>query len=167
MKTMLRALAFAAETHQGNDITGAVAMANLLANEAGVEDEKVIVCAILHVSLTSPSPRELERLFGQEVRDVLASLAATADSVGEETSVLSRRARLVLLAKQICDLRELVANPRKLWPLEQRQAAFDEARQITAPLHGVHPQLERLFDDVYKLRPRLQMETATLRSITG
>ncbi len=167
MKTMLRALAFAAETHQGNELTSAIAMANLLANEAGVEDEKVMVCAILHMTQSAPSSREMERLFGQEVRDILASLSPGALADEESIPQLPRRARLVLLAEKICRLRELVANPRKLWPLEQRQAAFDEARQTTALLHGVHPQLERLFDEVHKLRPRLQVETAPLRSVTG
>lgn len=160
MKTMLRALAFIADTHSGDALELPVAVANLLANEAGVEDERVMVCAILHMAPACPPPREVERMFGREVRDILDSLAPEAAVAGEESPVLSRRARLVLLAENICRLRELVARPRKLWPLEQRQAVFDDARRITAPLHGVHPQLERLFDEVYKLRPRLQPEAA-------
>ena len=159
MKTMLRALAFIADTHAGDALELPVAMANLLANEAGVEDERVLVCAMLHVAPVCTSPRDVERMFGQDVRDILASLAPESAAEGEECPPLSRRARLVLLAENICRLRELVAKPRKLWSLEQRQAVFDDARRITTPLHGVHPQLERLFDEVYKLRPRLQTET--------
>lgn len=161
MKTMLRALTFVADRHPGDGLDRPIAIANLLANEAGVEDERVIVCAILHVAMDAPAPREVERLFGQEVRDIMAGLAPDgAVESAEGIARLSRRARLVLLADNICRLRELVATPRKLWPLEQRQAAFDEARRITSLLHGAHPQLERLFDEIYKLRPRLQVETA-------
>ena len=159
MKTMLRTLAFVADSQDGTILARAIEIANLLANEAGAEDERVITCAMLRMLPHAPSPKDVERLFGREVRDILDSLGGEADADAGTISRLSRRARLVLLAENICRLRRLVADPRQLWPLEKRQAVFDNARCITESLHGIHPQLERLFEEEFKLRPRLHAET--------
>ncbi|MCM3011987.1 HD domain-containing protein, partial [Bacillus subtilis] len=80
MKKLVAAIAFAADKHRNQRrkdeeaspyINHPIALADVLANEAGVEDERVIVAAVLHdtVEDTETTEQELLRLFGKDVAD--------------------------------------------------------------------------------------------------
>ena len=71
----------------------------------------------------------------------------------EHAGSISRRAKLVKLADKICNLRDVAASPPEDWPLERRQEYFDWGKSVVDKLRGVHPELERLFDDAYSKRP--------------
>ena len=101
------------------------------------------------------------RLFGQEVADIVCEV--TDDKLLpkaerkrlqiEHASTISRRAKLVKLADKVANLRDVASSPPKDWPLERRREYFDWAKAVVDGVRGVHPELERIFDEAYKLRP--------------
>jgi len=172
MKNVIKAMAFAADRHRNQRrkdadaspyINHPIGLADVLANEAGIEDERVLVAAILHDTIedTETSEQELIRLFGKEVTDIV--LEVTDDKTlpkaerkrlqVEHAPSLSRRAKLVKLADKICNLRDVASSPPADWPLERRQEYFEWAKSVVDGVRGVHPELERIFDDAYKQRP--------------
>lgn len=172
MKLVFAALAFAAGKHRDQRrkdvpaspyINHPIALADVLVNVGGIEDETVIVAAILHdtVEDTETTPEELESRFGSRIRDIV--LEVTDDKrlpkaerkrlQIEHAPHLSRAAKLVKLADKICNLRDVVSSPPAGWSLERRQAYFDWARAVVAGVRGVHPALEACFDAACAQRP--------------
>ena len=75
MNKLVAAIAFAADKHRNQRrkdheaspyINHPIALANVLANEAGVEDERVLIAAVLHDTIedTKTTAAELEEQFG-------------------------------------------------------------------------------------------------------
>lgn len=172
MKKLVAAIAFAADKHRNQRrkdeeaspyINHPIALADVLANEAGVEDERVIVAAVLHdtVEDTETTEQELLRLFGKDVADIVMEVTDDKSLPKEErkrlqvehASTISRRAKLVKLADKICNLRDIAQHPPADWSLERKQAYFDWAKSVVDPMRGVHPGLEAIFDTAYGARP--------------
>ena len=172
MKKLISAIAFAAEKHRDQRrkdanaspyINHPIALANVLANEAGLEDERVLIAAILHDTIedTETTEQELIRLFGQEITAVV--LEVTDDKAlpkaerkrlqVENAPDISRRAKLVKLADKICNLRDVAANQPVGWSVARKQEYFDWAKAVVDGVRGVHPELERIFDEAFKARP--------------
>ena len=66
---------------------------------------------------------------------------------------ISRRAKLVKLADKICNVRDIADCPPASWSIERRREYISWAASVVDQLRGVHPELERLFDDVCKSHP--------------
>ncbi|TXC88479.1 HD domain-containing protein [Paraburkholderia azotifigens] len=169
MKTLIAAVAFAAHKHRNQRrkdaeaspyINHPVSLANVLANEGGIEDERTLVAAILHDTIedTETTEQELAKEFGTDVAGIVIEVtddkslpkAERKRLQVEHASTISRRAKLVKLADKICNLRDVASNPPADWPLQRRQEYFDWAKAVVDQLRGVHPGLESLFDDVYR-----------------
>lgn len=82
MNRLIQAMAFAAAKHRNQRrkdaqaspyINHPIALANVLANEAGVTDEAVLISAVLHdtVEDTDTSPAELAEIFGEDVAPIV------------------------------------------------------------------------------------------------
>ena len=172
MNRVISAISFAADKHRNQrrkDIEASpyinhpIALANILANEAGIEDEKVLVAAILHDTIedTETTSQELADLFGDDVTAIV--LEVTDDKSlpkaerkrlqVEHAPTISRRAKLVKLADKIANLRDIAASPPADWPLQRQQEYFDWAKAVVDGLRGNHQTLERIFDEAYKRRP--------------
>ncbi|MFO1345940.1 MAG: HD domain-containing protein [Rhodocyclaceae bacterium] len=172
MNRLLQAIAFAADKHRDQRrkdanaspyINHPIALANVLANEGGVDDEAVLVAAILHDTIedTDTTADELRRLFGRRITDIV--LEVTDDKALEKAERkrlqvehaphISRRAKLVKLADKICNLRDIALSPPAKWPLKRKQAYFDWAKAVVDGLRGVHPKLEHAFDEAFSRRP--------------
>jgi guanosine-3',5'-bis(diphosphate) 3'-pyrophosphohydrolase len=172
MNTIIKAMAFAADKHRNQRrkdadaspyINHPIALADVLANEAGIEDERVLVAALLHDTIedTEATEQELVRNFGQEIADIV--LEVTDDKTLpkaerkrlqiEHAPTLSRRAKLVKVADKVSNLRDVASSPPADWALERRQEYFEWAKAVVDGVRGVHPELERIFDEAYKLRP--------------
>ena len=144
-------------------ISIAIALANLLLNEAGVEDQRVLIAAVLHDTIedTDTTEQELVRYFGKDVADIV--LEVTDDKALpkaerkrlqiEHAAHISRRAKLVKLADKICNLRDITASPPADWSVDRKREYFDWAKSVVDRLRGVHPGLEHLFDKAYEGRP--------------
>ncbi|WP_027793375.1 HD domain-containing protein [Paraburkholderia acidipaludis] len=171
MNRLIAAIAFAAEKHRHQQrkdadaspyINHPIALVHVLANEAGVEDETVLIAAMLHdvIEDTNTSEHELVRLFGQAVADIVSEVTDDKALPKDERKRLqiehaasaSRRAKFVKLADKICNLRDLASSPPADWNAERKQAYFDWAKAVVDQLRGVHPTLEQIFDEAYRSR---------------
>ena len=169
---ILRAVAFAAHKHRDQrrkDVAASpyinhpIALADVLANEGGVDDETVLIAAILHDTIedTETTADELRTAFGDEVTAVV--LEVTDDKTlpkaerkrlqVEHAPQVSRAAKLVKLADKICNLRDISMSPPAKWPAERKQAYFDWAKAVVDGLRGVHPGLEQAFDAAFERGP--------------
>jgi len=172
MNRLLAAIAFAAHKHRDQRrkdeaaspyINHPIALANVLANEAGIDDERVLIAGVLHDTIedTETSEQELVREFGQEIASIVMEVTddkslPKADRKRlqiEHAPAISRRAKLVKLADKICNLRDVAGSPPADWDMARKQEYFDWGKAVVDGLRGVHPALEHLFDDAYKLRP--------------
>ncbi|NDP43451.1 MAG: bifunctional (p)ppGpp synthetase/guanosine-3',5'-bis(diphosphate) 3'-pyrophosphohydrolase [Aromatoleum sp.] len=170
--TLIDALAFAAHKHRNQRrkdveaspyINHPIALARVLAVEAGVKDEKTLIAAILHdtVEDTETTPEELRLRFGKTIASVVAEVTDDKKLVKhrrkelqiEHAPHLSKRAKLVKLADKTCNLRDVAKSPPRGWPLRRQRAYFDWAKRVVDGLRGAHPWLEALFDDAYRARP--------------
>ena len=169
---LVRAVAFAAEKHRDQRrkdkeaspyINHPIALANVLANEAGQTDLEVICAAILHDTIedTDTTAVELAINFGARVRDLV--LEVTDDkSLPKESRKqlqidhsphLSEGAKLIKLADKICNLRDVSDSPPADWDLARRRQYFDWAKQVIDGLRGVDACLESIFDREFSRRP--------------
>ena len=169
---VIRAAAFAAEKHRRQRrkdadaspyINHPIALANVLVNEATVEDTTVLAAALLHDTIedTATTSQELETVFGATIAGIVnevtddKSLSKAERKRGqiEHAAGLSPQAKLVKLADKICNLRDMNDAPPADWPLERRREYFDWAKQVIDRLRGAHARLENLFDAEYARRP--------------
>jgi len=130
MNQLIKAIAFAAGKHSSQRrkdasaspyINHPIALANVLANEAGLEDIKVMIAAVLHDTIedTDTTAHELAKIFGDEITSIVLELTddkalPKADRKRlqiEHAPTISRRAKLVKLADKICNLRDVATCP--------------------------------------------------------
>lgn len=172
MNRLLSAIAFAAHKHRDQRrkdlvaspyINHPIGLANVLANEASVEDERVLIAAVLHDTIedTETTEQELIREFGKEVADIVMEVtddktlpkAERKQRQIEHAATLSQRAKLVKLADKICNLRDIANSPPANWSLERKREYFEWAKAVVDGMRGVQPALEHIFDEAYTLRP--------------
>jgi guanosine-3',5'-bis(diphosphate) 3'-pyrophosphohydrolase len=163
--SILRAAAFAAHKHRMQRrkdpdatpyINHPIAVADLLANEACITDEVVLIAAILHDTIedTATTRDELREGFGEDVAAIVAELTDDKSLPKETRKQLqitnaaraSPRARLVKLADKICNVRDMHATPPATWSAERVAQYFAWSRAVVDNLRGTHAQLEALFD---------------------
>ncbi|MEN6541770.1 HD domain-containing protein [Parvibaculum sp.] len=163
----VKAVAFAAEKHRNQRrkdadaspyINHPIALANVLANEAGVRDVAVLCAAILHDTIedTETTAVELDEAFGAHITSIV--LEVTDDKSLEKhvrkqhqidhAPHSSPEAKLVKLADKICNLRDILASPPSDWSIERKVAYFDWAEQVVSGLRGTHTGLEAVFDSL-------------------
>ena len=169
---LLRAASFAAEKHRGDRrkdadaspyINHPLALANLLANEGGVDDVDVLRAALLHDTIedTQTTDEELREHFGAAVADIVLEVTDDKKLPKEERKRLqivhaahaSHEAKLVKLADKICNVRDILGSPPAGWPLERKRAYIDWAAEVVAGVRGVNPALEAIFDELMRQRP--------------
>ena len=82
MNRIVAAIAFAAHKHRDQRrkdanaspyINHPIELADVLANEGGIDDERVLIAAILHDTIedTETTEQELIREFGKEISDIV------------------------------------------------------------------------------------------------
>ncbi len=171
LATLIQAVAFAADKHRNQRrkdaeaspyINHPIALANVLANEGGVQDVTVLCAAVLHDTIedTETTIDELRALFGDQVAavvlevtdDKLLGKALRKQLQIEHAPHISPQAKLVKLADKISNVRDILTSPPADWSPERKQAYFDWAASVVAGLRGVHPGLEGVFDGLYARR---------------
>jgi len=169
---ILKAASFAAEKHRSQRrkdadaspyINHPLALAHLLATDAGIDDPVVLCAALLHDTIedTETSYDELVAEFGREIADVVVEVTDDKSLPKAERKRLqvakasskSAAAKLVKLADKTCNLRDIAGSPPADWPIERKQQYFDWAREVVVGLRGASPALERAFDQAAACRP--------------
>jgi GTP diphosphokinase / guanosine-3',5'-bis(diphosphate) 3'-diphosphatase len=169
---VLAATAFAARKHRDQRrkdaeaspyINHPIALADTLANEAGIRDATILAAALLHDTIedTDTSLQELAAAFGAQVAAIVGEVTDDKDLPKaerkrlqiEHAATISAQAKLVKLADKICNLRDMTVAPPANWPVERRREYFDWAKNVVDPMRGCSPALEALFDVEYARRP--------------
>lgn len=167
MKLFVKAVRFAAEKHSTQRRKNAAAtpyinhpveVAEVLSDLAGVEDEEVLVAAVLHDTLedTDARPEELEALFGRKVLgwvlectdDKSLERAERKRLQVERASGKSEAAKIIKMADKICNLRSVLMDPPADWDLKRCGEYFEWAGRVMAGLKGVNERLDRECDRV-------------------
>ena len=170
----VKAVAFAADKHRNQRrkdadaspyINHPIALANVLANEGGVDDATVLCAAVLHDTIedTETTADEIRALFGPQVAAVVLEVTddkSLEKQVRKQRQVehaphISTEAKLVKLADKISNLRDILASPPADWSVERKQTYFEWAARVVAGLRGVHPGLESVFDGLYARQAEL------------
>jgi guanosine-3',5'-bis(diphosphate) 3'-pyrophosphohydrolase len=168
---VIAASAFAAPKHRDQRRKGAeaspyinhpIAVANVLANEAGITDPSVLAAALLHDTIedTDTTPKELESEFGHEIAAIVIEVTDDKSLPKmererlqiEHAANLSASAKLVKLADKICNLRDMNRSPPVDWSTERKTEYFTWAKQVVDPMRGASPVLEKLFDEAFAAR---------------
>lgn len=55
------------------------------------------------------------------------------------------------------NLRDILSSPPADWSTERKREYFDWAARVVAGLRGVHPELEAIFDELYRLQAELAL----------
>lgn len=174
MQKIILAANFAANKHRDQRrkdreaspyINHPLALAFVLTNEVtGIAEEDLIAAAILHDTIedTDTSTAEISHLFGGTVLRIVLELtddkslpkAVRKQLQIDNSSRLSREAKLVKLADKICNLRDMTNSPPLDWELTRQQEYFEWAKAVIDGLRGTHIELEALFDHAYSQKPK-------------
>ncbi|XP_072173916.1 guanosine-3',5'-bis(diphosphate) 3'-pyrophosphohydrolase MESH1-like isoform X1 [Diadema setosum] len=137
-----------------------IGVARILAKEADVTDLATLQAALLHdtVEDTDTTFDEIEKLFGKEVRDIVADVTDDKSLPKmerkrrqvEHASHCSPKAKLVKLADKLYNLRDLDREVPQGWTQERAQEYFQWASQVVQGLRGSSQALERRLDELFK-----------------
>lgn len=171
---LLDALAFAAEKHRNQRrkdvdaspyINHPIALARVLAVDAGIDDVEVLCAALLHDTIedTETTYEELVARFGERIANAVAEVTDDKNLSKAERKALqvahaptlSRDAKLVKLADKICNVRDVIACPPADWPVARQTEYVEWARQVVDGVRGADTTLESLFDVAYSTRGKL------------
>jgi guanosine-3',5'-bis(diphosphate) 3'-pyrophosphohydrolase len=165
VSVVLAASAFAAHKHRDQRRKGAesspyinhpIAVANVLANEAGISDPTILAAALLHDTIedTDTTAKELELEFGPVIAAIVVEVTDDKSLPKQErkrlqiehAGSLSTPAKLVKLADKICNVRDITQSPPIDWSADRKAEYFAWAKQVVDRVRGVSPILENLFD---------------------
>lgn len=138
-----------------------------------MRETSVIVAAILHDTIedTDATPQELERLFGREVRGLVAEVTDDKSLLKEQrkllqvehASHLSPGAKQVKLADKIANVSDIAFAPPPDWSHERRTGYLSWSDEVVAGLRGCNAELEAHYDAVIK-EARASLAAETLSS---
>lgn len=174
---LFHALAFAAQKHRDQRrkdaeaspyINHPIAVASVLAVEAGITDEDTLIAAILHDTLedTETSSDELEDKFGPVVSGIVQEVTddkSLPKNVRKRLQVehapsATARAKCLKIADKICNIRDVTTAAPATWSIERRREYLDWAEEVVAGCRGVEPRIDAVFDET------LSKGYATLRT---
>ncbi|XP_033921863.1 guanosine-3',5'-bis(diphosphate) 3'-pyrophosphohydrolase MESH1 [Melopsittacus undulatus] len=169
---LLDAADFAAQKHREQRrkdpegtpfINHPLAVARILACEAGVTDIELLQAALLHdtVEDTDTTFSELEARFGGAVTGLVREVTDDKELPRAERKRLqverapdrSPRARLLMLADKLHNLRDITRCPPAGWGPERVQEYFRWAAQVVSGLRGTSPALEAALEAVLEPGP--------------
>lgn len=162
---LLHALAFAAEKHchqRRKDaaaspyINHPIAVASLLARVGEVQDDEILMAAVLHDTLedTLTTVAELQTEFGEGVCRWVQAVTddkTLPKAVRKQVQIdhaphLPHAAKLIKLADKICNVQDVSAHPPADWSLARRLDYLTWAEAVVAGCRGTNAALEAQFD---------------------
>ena len=162
---LLKAATFAAQKHRHQRrkdveaspyINHPLGVASVLAVEAGVTDEVLLVAALLHdtVEDTETSFQELEEKFGARVRTLVEEVTDDKSLPKTERKQLqvdlasrsSGEAKQLKIADKICNIRDIATSPPARWSLERKAEYLEWTRRVVEGCRGINSRLDALYD---------------------
>ncbi len=160
-----KALSFAADKHRDQRrkdreatpyINHPIEVATVLAVEGLIEDETLLIAAILHdtVEDTTATLADIEDLFGPDVSKLVADVSDDKNLPKDErkrlqimhSATLGPNAKQLKIADKICNVRDIGVHPPDGWPQQRLEAYLDWAIAVVNGCRGVNPQLDTAFD---------------------
>jgi len=164
--TLLAALEFAADKHRHQrrkDAEGSpyvnhlIAVTRILAAEGGVDEDAVLLAAVLHdtVEDTDTTFEELDARFGATVATLVREMTddkTLAKAVRKQHQIdhapgASPLARQLKIADKVANIRDIVFTPPVDWSRERKLEYFAWSEQVVSGCRGVNAGLERAFDE--------------------
>ncbi|MDD2367543.1 MAG: HD domain-containing protein [Desulfuromonadaceae bacterium] len=164
---LLEAISFAADKHSNQRrkdheaspyINHPITVATILASEGEVDDETLLIAAILHdtVEDTKTTFSELEYFFGIEITNVVREVTDDKDLEKQTRKDLqithalhaSPRAKQIKIADKISNIRDITNKPPADWEMERKQKYLEWSCEVVDGCRGVNPVLDKVFDDV-------------------
>lgn len=137
-------------------------VSTILAVEAEVSDEAVLMAALLHdvVEDTDATFGDVENLFGTDVSSLVREVTDDKSLEKQQRKLLqienapktTRRAKLIKLADKLDNLRDLQVNTPQGWTEERREEYFVWAKQVVDNLRGTNEALEEKLDEIFRER---------------
>ena len=168
IKRILKAAKFAAEKHKNQRrknesatpyINHPIDVAELLIRVGNVQDESLIIAALLHDTIedTDTTKEELEANFGRDVLSLVLEVTDDKTLPAPDRKRLqivsapnkSRRAKQLKLADKTSNLSTLADDPPVNWSIDRKIEYLEWAEKVVVGLRGSCPSLEQLFDHVY------------------
>lgn len=170
---LLNAVAFAAEKHKDQRrkdvnaspyINHVIAVASVLAEEGNVNDEDLLLAAILHdtVEDTETSFAELEEHFGMKVAGIVREVTDNQTLAKEMRKRLqeehaphaSAPAKQLKIADKICNIRDIMHHPPANWPNERKREYLLWTMRVVAGCRRVNDLLDQAFDETVSAAAR-------------
>jgi GTP diphosphokinase / guanosine-3',5'-bis(diphosphate) 3'-diphosphatase len=164
MKKVLESACFAAKKHISQRrknvgdtpyINHPLEVAYLLSSVGGITDEDILSAALLHDTLedTDTSADEILSVFGPTVLGYVLEVSDDKTLPNterkrlqvEHAAALSYGARLIKLGDRIANLRSVVSEPPKGWPVNRQIDYFDWSFKVFHGLRKTNEALEELF----------------------
>lgn len=176
---LVRALHYATEQHRNQRrkdedatpyINHPISLLHILNVEAGIEDNDILIAALLHDVIEDCSgPHQMHiELRRQEIREqfgetVLSYVEAVTDDKAlpkaerkqaqvDHAAHIPHGAKLVKIADKTANLRDIANNPPANWSPERKTEYFAWAKQVVDVVRGSHAELEGLFDEAHGLQ---------------
>ncbi|XP_030369757.1 guanosine-3',5'-bis(diphosphate) 3'-pyrophosphohydrolase MESH1 [Scaptodrosophila lebanonensis] len=137
-------------------------VATILALEACIEDENVLMAALLHdvVEDTTATFKDVEQLFGADVCGLVREVTDDKTLEKQERKRLqivnapksSQRAKLIKLADKLDNLRDLQKNTPQGWTQERREQYFVWAKCVVDNMRGINGVLDEKLDEIFRER---------------
>lgn len=163
---IISAATFAADRHReqvrkngaGPYINHPLRVADILANEALVEDGATLIAAILHDVLedTNTTRREIVDRFNEEVANIVAEVTDDKSLSKDlrkrlqvaNASKKSKAAKLVKLADKLDNCRDLVKCPPPNWSVDRVRGYFVWTEAVLKGLRGTSSVLEAKLEEL-------------------
>jgi GTP diphosphokinase / guanosine-3',5'-bis(diphosphate) 3'-diphosphatase len=136
-----------------------IAVANVLANKAGITDPVTLCAAVLHDTIedTETTTGELEETFGAQITQIVVEVTddkSLPKEVRKQLQIehapqLSGQAKTIKLADKICNLSDTLEQPPVGWSLSRSREYFEWAKNVIDGIRGTNPALEAIFDQIY------------------
>lgn len=158
---LLDAVLFAAQKHSAQRrknadatpyINHPIEVAHYLAEVGGVEDEEILIAALLHdtVEDTDTTAEEIAEHFGQRVAGLVMECTDDKQLPSTERKRLqivnapkkSPEAKLIKIADKTCNLRGLASDPPADWSLERRRQYLNWGSDVLQGLFGINEALD-------------------------
>jgi GTP diphosphokinase / guanosine-3',5'-bis(diphosphate) 3'-diphosphatase len=163
--SLLNAISFAADKHRNQRrkdhqaspyINHPIAVATVLASESNVNDDALLIAAILHdtVEDTETSFEDLEIAFGIKVADIVREVTddkALPKATRKELQIehaphASSQAKQIKIADKICNIRDILNSPPSDWSEDRKLKYLEWASKVVNGCRGVNPQLDIVYD---------------------